>query len=140
MVNGENNYNPAGFCLTMSLKGAAYERQLKKLLEARGFYVIRSAGSGADSVSPDLLALASTRRMAFECKAWDGGYLWIERLKMEKMREFELKTTIPVYIAWKVSRKDWKFFPLSALKEQEKGYTAAERELSYALKLEDVVS
>ena len=123
----------------MSTKGAVYERQLKKMLEARGFFVIRSAGSGADSTAPDLIALTSTKRFALECKAWDGGYLWIEKEKMGKMRAFELKTAIPIYVAWKVSRRDWKFFPLSALKENQKGFTSAQKDLSYALGLEDVL-
>ena len=124
----------------MSLKGAVYERQLKKLLEAKGFYVVRSAGSGADSTSPDLIALASTKKFAIECKALDGGYLWVERLKMEKMREFEQKTAVPVYVGWKVQREEWKFFPLSTLKEQEKGFTLSEKDLAYALKLQDLIA
>ncbi|MFH1199473.1 MAG: Holliday junction resolvase Hjc [Candidatus Micrarchaeota archaeon] len=113
----------------MSSKGANWERSLKKMFESRGFAVVRSAGSGVDHSSPDLLALSSTRRIAIECKAWNSGYLWIEKERFAIMADFERKTAIPYYVAWKVSRQEWRFFPLSALKETGKAFTASEKDL-----------
>ena len=120
-------------------KGANYERQLKKMLEEKGYYVVRSAGSGSDSTSPDLIALSSVRKMGFECKAIRSEYLWIESEKIEKYREFELKTAMPVYIAWKSPYRDWGFFPLSAMKESKSGYGISLKELNSSLKLEQII-
>ncbi len=123
----------------MSAKGALYERQLKKMLEARGFYVVRAAGSGADSTAPDLLALSTTKRMALECKAWNSGYLWIEKWKMEGMKAFEQKTNVPYYVAWKVAREAWRFFPLAALRETEKAFVLEEKDLHAGMALEEIL-
>ncbi len=123
----------------MSAKGANWERQLKKLLQEKGYFVIRAAGSGVDSVSPDLLALSSTKKMAFECKAWESGYIWIERWKIEKMRQFESHTGIPYYIAWKVAREEWRFFPLAALRETEKAFVLEEKDLRSGMELNRII-
>ncbi|MFH1107546.1 MAG: Holliday junction resolvase Hjc [Candidatus Micrarchaeota archaeon] len=124
----------------MSSKGANWERSLKKTLEARGFVVVRSAGSGVDHTSPDLLALSSTRRFALECKAWNSGHLWIEKGRFSLMQEFEQKTAIPYYVAWKVAREEWRFFPLSSLKETGKAYTASGKDLHAGLPLDVLLS
>ncbi len=124
----------------MSSKGANWERSLKKLLEARGFVVIRAAGSGVDHTSPDLLALSSTKKFALECKAWNSGYLWIERERFRTMQEFEQKTAIPYYVAWKVAREEWRFFPLASLKETGKAYTASGRDLHSGIPLEGLLA
>ena len=129
-------FAPIGCGSIMSSKGANWERELKKRLEAAGFAVVRSAGSGVDHSSPDLLALSSTKRFALECKAWNSGYLWIEKERFLLMRQFEEKSAIPYYVAWKVAREEWRFFPLSALKETGKAYTATERDLHAGLTLD----
>lgn len=122
--------------LAVSAKGANWERQLKKILEERGFVVIRSAGSGVDSTSPDLLALSSTRKFALECKAWNSGYLWIGKNRFRQMQLFEQKTNIPYYVAWKVAREGWRFFPLAALAETGKAFTASGKDLRAGLTFE----
>ena len=51
-------------------KGTFYERELKKILEGKGFFVTRASGSGSDGISPDLIVLHTTKKFALECKAW----------------------------------------------------------------------
>ncbi|MEK6954852.1 MAG: Holliday junction resolvase Hjc [Candidatus Micrarchaeota archaeon] len=123
----------------MSTKGANYERQLKKMFEGRGFFVVRAAGSAHDSTSPDLIVLSSTKKFAIECKAWNSGNLWIEKDRMAAMKEFEARTAIPFYIAWKVSREEWRFFPLITMKETEKAFTLSDKELNSGIKFDDLI-
>lgn len=123
----------------MSTKGANYERQLKKMFEAKGFLVIRAAGSAHDHTSPDLLVLSSTKRIAVECKAWNSGNLWIERDRMDLMKEFEKRSAIPYYVAWKVSREEWRFFPLIMMKETEKAFTLSDKELNSGITFDQLI-
>ncbi|MFH1443553.1 MAG: Holliday junction resolvase Hjc [Candidatus Micrarchaeota archaeon] len=123
----------------MSTKGANYERQLKKMFEAKGFLAMRAAGSAHDHTSPDLLVLSSTKKFAVECKAWNSGNLWIERERMDLMKEFEKRTAIPYYVAWKVSREEWRFFPLIMMKETEKAFTLSDKELNSGIKFEELI-
>ncbi|MFH0971188.1 MAG: Holliday junction resolvase Hjc [Candidatus Micrarchaeota archaeon] len=123
----------------MSSKGANYERQLKKMFEARGFFVVRAAGSAHDHTSPDLIVLSSTKKFAVECKAWNSGNLWIEKGRMELMQEFEKRTAIPYYVAWKVSREEWRFFPLMMLKATGKAFTLSDKELNCGIKFDGLI-
>lgn len=123
----------------MSQKGANYERQLKKMFEGKGFFVVRAAGSAHDSTSPDLIVLSSTKKFAVECKAWNSGNLWIEKDRMDAMREFEKRTAIPFYIAWKVSREEWRFFPLMMLKETGRAFTLSDKELNSGLSFNGLI-
>ncbi|MEM3775449.1 MAG: hypothetical protein QXZ35_02235, partial [Candidatus Micrarchaeaceae archaeon] len=52
-------------------KGARGERELLEKFRSAGYSVIRSAGSGVNSISPDILVVKKNSGMAFECKAWD---------------------------------------------------------------------
>ncbi len=95
----------------MYKKGARAERELQRLLESRGFAVVRSAGSGK-SVSPDLLAIRRGMAVGFECKAVDKEVLYLRSEQVEKLGEWKEKAGVPVLIAWK--RKGlWRFVPLS---------------------------
>ncbi len=119
------------------LKGARFERQLKEMLRSRGFWVIRSSKSGVDGLAPDLIALSMNRKFALECKAWKAN-LHFEKPKMQIMKEFENTTGIPFYIAWKQPREDWRFYPLSALKETTRGYTLVLSDLKMGMRLADL--
>jgi Holliday junction resolvase len=120
-------------------KGTRFERQLKKMLEERGFFVVRASGSGSDGVSPDLVALSSTRHLAVECKAWNGDAVYIEKAKFGIMQEWEKRTAIPVFVAWKSPRRDWRFFPLVALKETGRAFGINKADLETGMELNDVV-
>lgn len=119
-------------------KGSAAERELKKILNGKGFFVVRASGSGADGVSPDLIALHTTKKFAVECKAWKNS-LYIEKKKFNIMQQWQATTGIPVYVAWKVPRKGWHFFPLSVLNETEKGFSLNSREALSGLTVEELL-
>ncbi len=120
-------------------KGAGFERSLKKELEQKGFLVIRAAGSGVDSENPDLIALSSTKNIAFECKAWENN-LHLEGNKVAKMIEWEKRTAIPIYIAWKKNYKEWKFLPLAMLKKTASlAFTANSDDFEIAMTLEALI-
>ena len=104
-------------------KGARAERELINKFSENGFNVIRAAGSGVNSLSPDLLAFKRGVQYAFECKAWDSGSLSFEKWKVDGMRHWEENTGITYRIAWRVSRDGWYFLPLHALEEQGKTFT-----------------
>lgn len=98
-------------------KGTYYERELKKMLEERGFFVTRASGSGSDGISPDLIVLSTTKKFAVECKAWAATSVRIEKKKYEIMQGWEQMTGMPVLLAWKQPHKPWVFLPLSSLRD-----------------------
>jgi len=104
-------------------KGARTERELISMFSERGFSVIRAAGSGVNSLSPDLLVFRKGVQYAFECKAWDSGSLSIERGKFAGLLEWEKNSGITTMIAWRVQRVGWRFMHLAELEEKEKNYT-----------------
>jgi len=104
-------------------KGARGERELIALFSEKGFSVIRAAGSGVNSLSPDMLVFRKGVQYAFECKAWDSGSLAIQKEKFKALKEWEENTGITTFIAWRISRVGWKFIYLSELEENPKSYT-----------------
>ncbi len=120
------------------IKGARTERELKKILMERGFWVIRSSKSGVDGLAPDLIALSTTKKFALECKAWKAA-LHFPKDKIEIMRQFEQITGIPYYIAWKPPREEWRFFPLIVLKETHLGYSLTAENLNSGMKIGDLI-
>jgi Holliday junction resolvase len=119
-------------------KGAFYERELLKKIGEKGFFVTRAAGSGVDGLSPDLIALSTTKKFAVECKAWKNP-VRIEKAKMRVMEEWQQRTGLPVYVAWKRPREDWRFFPLSALRETGKGFVLLGKDADIGMELDDLV-
>lgn len=119
-------------------KGTLYERQLKKMLEDKGFFVTRASGSGSDGISPDLIVLKTSRKFALECKAWKSN-LFFDKPKVTIYREWEQRTGLPIYIAWKFPHREWKFFPLAVLKETPVGFSLTESELNVGLTFENLV-
>lgn len=108
-------------------KGSRYERELMEEFKKRGYSVIRSAGSGVGTPSPDILLFRKGKQYGFECKAWDKTSLRLEKAKIKEMREWEANTGITTMIAWRVSREGWYFMHLGELEEQEKSYTVTLR-------------
>ena len=105
------------------VKGARAERELIWFFSEKGFAVIRAAGSGVNSLSPDLLAFRSGKQYAIECKAWDSGSLSFEKEKVAAMKHWEEITGITCLIGWRVSREGWFLFPIHHLEEQGKTFT-----------------
>lgn len=104
-------------------KGARAERELIHFFTANGFEVMRAAGSGVNSLSPDLLAFRKGRQYAVECKAWDSGSLSFEKEKVAQMKKWEEVTGITYFIGWRVNREGWLIFPVHMLEEQKKTFT-----------------
>lgn len=118
-------------------KGAYFERQLKDLLEKKGFYVIRAAGSGVAGWTPDLIVLHSTKKFALECKAWKNG-LFIDKPTIIAFKEWERLTGMQMYVAWKMPRQEWRFFPLIMMHETERGYSLSPKELEAGMTLQQL--
>jgi len=120
-------------------KGARNERELINLFVEKDFMVIRAAGSGVNSLSPDLLVFRKGAQYAFECKAWDSEHLRIEKGKMQGLRRWEEVSGITTMIAWKIPRKSWYFMYLRELEEQEKNCTISRKKVELiGRKLEDL--
>ncbi|MCX8194800.1 MAG: Holliday junction resolvase Hjc [Candidatus Micrarchaeota archaeon] len=104
-------------------KGARAERELVAFFSSHGFAVIRAAGSGVNSLSPDLLAFKRGKQYAIECKSWDRKSLSFEKERVRQMADWEETTGITYLIGWRVSREGWCLFPIHLLEEQEKTFT-----------------
>ncbi len=119
-------------------KGAFWERELMEKLRERGFEVVRAAGSGVAGDCPDIVALKTTQKFVLECKAWKND-VYLEKAKFNLMLEWEQKTGLPVYLAWKSPRKEWKFFPLSSLRETVKSFAVAQNDLAMGISLDELI-
>jgi len=104
-------------------KGARAERELISFFSSHGFAVIRAAGSGVNSLSPDILAFRRSKQYAIECKSWDRGSLSLEKGRVAQMKEWEETTGITCLIGWRVSREGWFLFPVHLLEEKGKTFT-----------------
>lgn len=104
-------------------KGAGAERELIRMFSDRGFMVVRAAGSGVNSLSPDLLAFKTTAQYAIESKAWENERLAIKRDQFENLKKWNEITGITTFIAWRRKRERWVFVPLSVFKEAKESYT-----------------
>lgn len=104
-------------------KGARAERELISFFSKNGFEVVRAAGSGVNSLSPDVLAFKRTKQYAIECKAWSANSLSFKKEKVECMKRWEEITGITYLIGWRVSRGGWLLFPIHLLEEKEKSFT-----------------
>ena len=100
-------------------RGSRVERELLHLLEEKGYFVVRSAGSGHLG-APDILAFKLGSYLGFEVKSSKLEELRFSREQLERMEEWERGTGIAMYIAWKIPRKGFKFLPLSYLKKASK--------------------
>ena len=121
------------------VKGAHWERELQKQFEQAGFKVVRAAGSGVAGDTPDLLVLGAVKKFAVEAKAWKNS-VYIPEARFNEMLAWQQATNLPVYVAWKPSRKEWRFFHLQALRETQKSRVLDERDLPAGITFEEIVS
>ena len=113
-------------------KGANAERELIQMLFAKGFSVVRVAGSGATSLPcPDCLALSKQKKLAFECKAWSGKYLHLSKQQMEELVEWSDNAGLDLFIAWKIPREGWRFIQAQDFKKNEKNYTLTQHDAKH---------
>lgn len=105
------------------MKGARSERELLNIFYNMGYSVLRSAGSGVNSLGPDIIAIKDKICIAIECKAWEKNRLSIDLDGYKKLFEWEQNTKFPTYIAWRMNGKGWFFIKLEELKQGEKDYS-----------------
>ncbi|MBI4399900.1 hypothetical protein HY570_04075 [Candidatus Micrarchaeota archaeon] len=121
-------------------KGARGERELINFFFSKGFSVIRAAGSGVNSLSPDLLVFKKEKKYAFECKAWDKSRVEIEREKFVALQQWQENTEMRTFVGWRLNRKGWYFIPLEEMKEGNKTYSMTFKNAELVAKrLEDLL-
>ena len=84
--------------------------------------MIRAAGSGVNSLSPDILVFRRGAQFGIEAKAWEKTNLNIERVQFENLKRWEDISGINCYIGWRRNREPWYFIPLAIFKENEKTF------------------
>jgi Holliday junction resolvase len=109
------------------IKGARSERELINTLYEKEYSVMRSAGSGVNSLSPDIIAFKSGKGFAFECKAWNKDRLAIEPDKFEVLKKWESNTGMDTMIAWRMNGKGWFFIRLDEMKKTPKSYSVTKK-------------
>ena len=120
-------------------KGAFFERQLKAFFEEKGFFVVRAAGSGVAGDAPDLIVLSSSKKFGVECKAWKNA-IHLDKPTVVAYNEWTRITGMQVFLAWKMPRKEWRFFPIEILRETPNGFALSIIELESGLTLEQLLS
>ncbi len=109
------------------IKGARSERELLNRFYDRGWSVLRSAGSGVNSLGPDIVAVKDRYMLAFECKAWEKNRLSIDPDAYKKLHEWQENTRFPTYIAWRMNGKGWFFVTLDELKHGNKDHSITKK-------------
>src|SRR4030095_6181050 len=94
-------------------KGSRAERELIDHFSGKGFCVIRAAGSGVNSLSPDILVFKRGLQVGIEAKAWEKTNLNITREQFLNLRKWEDISGINCFIGWRRRRQAGVFPPLS---------------------------
>ncbi|MDE1871599.1 MAG: hypothetical protein KGI06_05175 [Candidatus Micrarchaeota archaeon] len=113
--------------MTRYSKGARSERELLNDLHSRGYSVMRSAGSGINTLSPDIIAIRDGRGIAFECKAWDRDSLSIENGRFDGLVDWRRNTKMDTFIAWRMNGTGWYFVKLEEMKGNDKTRTVSKK-------------
>lgn len=108
-------------------KGARGERELLNELYSRGYSVVRAAGSGVNSISPDIIAVKAGRGIVFECKAWDRGSLSIDHDKFESLRQWRDSAGLETFIAWRMNGQGWFFVRLEEMTRNRNSCTVTRK-------------
>jgi Holliday junction resolvase len=113
--------------LTRYGKGARTERELLHDLHSKGYSVMRGAGSGINTLSPDLIAVKEGKGMAFECKAWERDSVAIENDRFQGLVEWKRNTGMETFVAWRMNSTGWFFIKLEEFKENDKSKTISKK-------------
>ncbi len=123
------------------VKGARCERELLSKLGEMGYSIIRSAGSGVNSISPDIMGIKKSHALCFECKAWDSGRISIEHDKFASLVKWRDNTGMGTYMAWRVSNEGWYFITLDEMERNERSYSITlKRAKQINRRLENVIA
>ncbi|MDE1856985.1 MAG: hypothetical protein KGH98_02770 [Candidatus Micrarchaeota archaeon] len=113
--------------MTRYSKGARAERELLNTLDGMGYSVMRSAGSGVNSLSPDIIAIKEGDGFAFECKYWDRGSLSLDHEQVESLKRWERNTRMRAFVAWRMNGMGWYFIRPEELTLNEKSYSVTRK-------------
>ena len=100
-------------------KGSKAERELMKILEEKGFGVVRVAGSGNND-KPDLLVSNGRRVFAIECKSTKLIYKYINEIELENFFKFCRKFGAQGWYAIRFNRLGWRFLPIESISGNRK--------------------
>lgn len=92
------------------------------------YSVMRAAGSGINSLSPDIIVIKRDKKYAFECKAWASNLL-IEPSRIESLREWQKNTEMQTFIAWRINNIGWFFIKLNEMSKKGKNYTLTKKQV-----------
>lgn len=113
--------------MTRYSKGARGERELLNYLHDRGYSVMRGAGSGVNSLSPDIIAIKEGKGLAFECKAWDRDSIAIENDRYTGLVEWQDNTKMSTFVAWRMSGAGWLFIKPDEMSKNSKSRSVTKR-------------
>lgn len=120
-------------------KGARSERELLNTLSQMGFSVLRSAGSGVNALSPDLIAIRKGRAIAIECKAWNKGSISLDPMQYDKLVEWKANTEFPTFVAWRMNGEGWYFIEIEEFTRARANWNITRKKVvGINRKLEDV--
>ena len=108
--------------MTSYRKGSRAERELIDFFSSKEFCVIRAAGSGINSLSPDILVFKRGVQLGIEAKAWEKGNLNIGREQFLNLKKWEETSGINCVIGWRRNREPWYLVPLALFKENQKSF------------------
>lgn len=93
-------------------KGYRGEREMLHTLAGMGYMVMRAPHSGSTSLaSPDIIAAKHGKLIVLECKSRKGAFT-VPMEQLRELREWQEKAGAHAYVAWKMSRKGWRFLRL----------------------------
>ncbi|MEM7826604.1 MAG: Holliday junction resolvase Hjc [Candidatus Aenigmatarchaeota archaeon] len=93
-------------------KGYRAEWELLHKIYKSGFLAIRSPRSGRIGLpSPDIIAVKNRRLIVIECKSREDGFT-VDKDQIGQLKAWKKRAKAMVYIAWRMSRKGWRFIPL----------------------------
>jgi Holliday junction resolvase len=113
--------------LTRYSKGARGERELLNYLHDRGYSVMRGAGSGVNSLSPDIIAIKDGKGLAFECKAWDRESIAIENDRYDGLVEWRDNTGFSTFVAWRMNGAGWLFIKPDEMAKNSKSRSVTKK-------------
>ncbi len=127
----------------MKSKGSRFERDLIEKLWKEGFAAVRVAGSGtASNPTPDVVAGNGKRYIAIEVKMRRSLPLYLSQEEVEELKSFANTFGAEAYIALKLPRREWRFFPLDELERTGrtgKGYKVGEDAYAMGMEIREVL-
>lgn len=97
-------------------KGYRGELELVHLLAKHGWLVLRSPRSGRIRLpSPDIVAVKNGKVLALECKVREEAFS-IPKEQVEQLAAWEKRGGAHAFIAWKIPRREWRFFKIMDVK------------------------